>query len=115
MARLEEITRGASIQGILPEALVTVIAVKCIGTVAIEVTYKDSTGRLGNELLYRDREPPLEVVRARNWFSETLLATHLVDGERPEVRHVRQSLHREPDFAAASVDYAVDEHLEQGE
>src|SRR5438309_2293300 len=68
MARLEEITRGASIQGILPEGLVTVIAVKWIGTVAIEVTYKDSAGRLGNELLYRDREPTLEVAEAgRPW------------------------------------------------
>jgi len=27
-----------------------------------ELTYKDAAGRLGNELLYRDREPTLEVV-----------------------------------------------------
>ena len=61
MARLENITRGSSIRGILPEGLVTVLDVKWLGTVAVEVTYKDSSGRLGNELIYRDREPTLEV------------------------------------------------------
>lgn len=47
-----------------PEGLVTISDVRWIGTVAIEVTYKDSNGRLGNELLYRDREPTLEIVEA---------------------------------------------------
>ena len=51
----------ALVKGILPEGLVTIIDVKWIGTVAIEVTHKDSAGRLGSELLYRDREPTLEI------------------------------------------------------
>ena len=68
MTRLEDITRGCSIRGILPEGLATVLDVKWLGTVAIEVTYKDSAGRLGNELLYRDREPTLEIAEAgRPW------------------------------------------------
>src|SRR5438552_3382052 len=68
MTTLEEITRGTAVRGILPEGLVTIGDVRWIGTVAIEVTYKDSAGRLGNELLYRDREPTLEVVEAgRPW------------------------------------------------
>ena len=68
MTRLEDITRGCSIRGILPEGLATVLDVKWLGTVAIEVTFKDSAGRLGNELLYRDREPTLEVAEAgRPW------------------------------------------------
>jgi superfamily II DNA or RNA helicase len=68
MAKLEDITKAASIQGILPNGLVTVVDVKWIGSVAIEVTYKDSNGRLGSELLYRDREPTLEVATAgRPW------------------------------------------------
>jgi hypothetical protein len=57
MARLEELTKGASVKGILPDSLVTVIDVKWIGTVAVELTYKDAAGNLGNELLYRNREP----------------------------------------------------------
>jgi hypothetical protein len=64
MARLEDITRGGSIRGILPDGLVSVLDVKWLGAVAIEVTYKDAAGRLANELLYRDREPTLEVVTA---------------------------------------------------
>jgi superfamily II DNA or RNA helicase len=68
VAQLEELTRGTAVRGILPDGLVTVVAVKWIGTVAIEVTYKDAAGRLGSELLYRDREPTLEIADAgRPW------------------------------------------------
>lgn len=68
MAKLEEITRGSSVKGILPEGMVTVVDVKWIGTVAIEVTYKSSQGKLGSELLYRDREATIEVAEAgRPW------------------------------------------------
>jgi superfamily II DNA or RNA helicase len=68
MARLEDLTRGASVKGILPDSLVTVVDVKWIGTVAVELTYKAPSGALGNELLYRDREPMLEIaVEGRPW------------------------------------------------
>ena len=68
MAQLEDLTKGTSVSGVLPDGLVTVVDVKWIGTVAVELTYKDASGRLGNELLYRDREPTLEVVTAgRPW------------------------------------------------
>ena len=56
MARLEELKRGATVKGILPDAFITVIDVSWIGSVAIELTYKDSKGKLANELIYRDRE-----------------------------------------------------------
>jgi hypothetical protein len=61
MAHLAQLTRGATVPGILPDGLVTIIDVKWIGTVAVEATYKDAAGRLGSELLYRDREPSLEI------------------------------------------------------
>lgn len=64
MTTLESIVRGSTVRGILPDGLVIVSDVRWIGTVAIEVTYKDTAGRLGNELLYRDREPTLEVVES---------------------------------------------------
>ena len=68
MARLEELTRGASVKGILADGLVTVVDVKWIGTLAVELTYKDSAGQLDSELLYRDREPTLEIADAgRPW------------------------------------------------
>jgi hypothetical protein len=41
MTKLEHITRGSSVRGILPEELATVLNVKWLGNVAIEVTYKE--------------------------------------------------------------------------
>jgi len=64
MARLEELTRGARVKGILPDAVVTVVDVRWIGSVAVELTYKKPDGSVGNQLLYRDAEPSLEIVFA---------------------------------------------------
>src|SRR6266536_841362 len=61
MAQLEQLTRGTVVKGILPDALVTVVDVQWHGDVAITLTYRDVAGRLGNEILYRDREPSLEI------------------------------------------------------
>src|SRR6266566_3557532 len=61
MARLEQLTRGATVKGILPDALITVVDVQWHGDVAITLTYRDVAGHLGNEILYRDREPCLEI------------------------------------------------------
>jgi len=68
MAGLEEIQPGALVKGILPDCLVTIVAIKPHGSDVVEVTYKDPTGRLGGELLFRDREQTLEVITAgRAW------------------------------------------------
>ncbi len=68
MARLEELTKGASVKGVLPDGLVSVVDVKWHGSNVVELTYKDSAGRLGSELIYRDREPTIEVASAgRPW------------------------------------------------
>ncbi|GIW42731.1 MAG: RNA helicase [Candidatus Binatia bacterium] len=62
MARLEELERGVAVRGILPDRLVTVVDVKWYGNSVVQITYKDAEGRLGSELIYRDREATLEVV-----------------------------------------------------
>src|SRR5215210_795177 len=68
MARLEDLTRGAAVQGVLADGLVTVVDVQWYGSDAVELTYKDAAGRTGSELLYRDREPTLEIAtRGRPW------------------------------------------------
>ncbi len=68
MARLEDLTRGAVVQGVLPDALVTVVDMAWYGSAAVELTYKDSRGALGHELLYRDREPSLAIAEVgRPW------------------------------------------------
>ncbi len=64
MAHLEDLIRGAALKGILPEELVTVVDVKWHGSAVVELTYKDASGRLGSELLYRDREPTIEIAAA---------------------------------------------------
>ncbi|MEW6187382.1 MAG: helicase-related protein [Thermodesulfobacteriota bacterium] len=68
MARLEELLPNASIRGLLPDRLVTVINVQWFGSEALELTYKDPSGRVDNVLLYRHDEPDLEVVEiGRPW------------------------------------------------
>lgn len=68
MARLEDLTRGASLRGILPDGLVTIVDVNWYGSEAVELTYKDASGRPGVRLLYRDDEAALELVSAgRPW------------------------------------------------
>src|SRR5256885_8154182 len=68
MTKLETLTPGASVKGILPDALVTVISTQWFGSEALELTYKDPSGRVANQLLYRDDEPRLEVVEeGRPW------------------------------------------------
>ena len=64
MARLEDLTRDASVKGVLPDGLVTVVDIKWHGSAVAKLTYKDAAGRLGSELLCRDREPTLEIVAA---------------------------------------------------
>lgn len=66
--RLEELTKGSAVKGILPQQIVTVVDVKWFGSDALELTYKDPGGRLGNELLYRHNEDTLEIVtQERPW------------------------------------------------
>lgn len=66
--RLEDILRRATIRGILPTGLVTVVDVVWHGSDTVELTYKDAAGQLGNELLFRDKESTLEIVSAgRPW------------------------------------------------
>jgi len=68
LARLEDLKRGATVKGILPNEHVAVVDVKWFGSDVVELTYKDASGRLGNLLLYRDNEPTLEIVTTgRAW------------------------------------------------
>ncbi|MDH4100896.1 MAG: helicase-related protein, partial [Nitrospirota bacterium] len=62
MLKLEDLTPNTTIRGILPDSMVTVVAVQWFGSEALELTYKDTNGRVANEILYRHDEPRLEVV-----------------------------------------------------
>src|SRR5437773_2930778 len=68
MSKLEELQTNASLRGILPDALVTVVNVQWFGSEALELTYKDPSGRVANQLLYRHDEPSIEIVeQGRPW------------------------------------------------
>jgi superfamily II DNA or RNA helicase len=68
MSKLDELQPHAAVRGILPDCLVTVVGVQWFGSEALELTYKDPSGRVANQLLYRHDEPRLEVVeQGRPW------------------------------------------------
>lgn len=68
MARLEELTPGAAVRGILPDSIVTVVAADWFGANAIRLTYTDAAGKPGQQLLYRDNEPTIEIAQTgRPW------------------------------------------------
>lgn len=52
MLKLEELQPNAVVRGIQPDGVATIVNVKWFGTEAVELTYKDATGRLANQLLY---------------------------------------------------------------
>src|SRR5712691_2000849 len=68
MSKLEDLRPNASVQGILPNCLVSVVSTQWFGSEALELTYKDPGGKVANELLYRHDEPRIEVAaQGRPW------------------------------------------------
>ncbi|MEW6573756.1 MAG: hypothetical protein AB1374_09010 [Bacillota bacterium] len=64
MARLEDLTRGAMVKGILPDGPVTVVDVRWLGSVAVELTYKDAAGRVNKNACFERavcRQAPCEI------------------------------------------------------
>ena len=61
MSTLEDLVVGTKVKGIVGNEAVTLIAANWCGSNAVEVVYKDSNENLGNQILYRDREPELEL------------------------------------------------------
>lgn len=64
MTKLENITKGTYLNGVIPNQMVEVIDSIWHGTDVIEITFKDSLGNPNNEILYRDNESNLEIVTA---------------------------------------------------
>ncbi|MBX6168249.1 MAG: DEAD/DEAH box helicase, partial [Thermobispora bispora] len=62
--RLEELTPGAVVSGVVPGDDVSVVAVKWYGSNAVNLTYRMSTGRVEDQLLYRDHESRMTLRKA---------------------------------------------------
>jgi SNF2 family DNA or RNA helicase len=68
MTRLEDLQPQAAVRGILADSLVTIVNVQWFGSNALELTYKDTGGKVANTLLYREDESRIEVVeQGRPW------------------------------------------------
>ena len=66
--KLEDLTPGASVRGILPHAAVSVVSVEWHGPDALTLVYRDPGGKVADEILYRHDEPRLAIVaHGRPW------------------------------------------------
>src|SRR5256886_3566404 len=91
MSKLEDLQPQAAIRGILAESLVTVVNIQWFGSDALELTYKDSGGKVANTLLYRDDEARLEVVeQGRPWSfdGDGLLFRLVAEANRIRLAHL---------------------------
>ena len=68
MTTLDQIQPNAALRGILPDCAVTVVNVQWFGSEALELTYKDPSGKVANVLLYKHDEHRRDLVEAgRPW------------------------------------------------
>lgn len=61
--KLEELKPGLRIDGLIPAEVITVIAAQWHGTDALELTYKNSAGRLGQQVVFRKDQDKLSTAQ----------------------------------------------------
>jgi hypothetical protein len=144
MAKLEELTRGASVKGVLPNGLVTVIDIKWHGEAALELTYKHGAGKPGDvsaekcgddiesrvpgdgklqfiEVKGRTVEAETvtvsrnEILTALNKPEDFILAIAQIDGQDSRLHYLRRPFQQEPEFSVESINYKLDELLKRAE
>ncbi len=71
MARLEDLTPGARVTGVVAGQAVTVVQVQWHGNQAVTLTYRDDAGHVADQLVYRDDEAALAVDDAGRAWSFT--------------------------------------------
>jgi hypothetical protein len=66
MAKLEELSSGASVRGVAGDAIATIVNVNWYGSNCVDVVYKTSDGRVSNDnLAFRSSSPAVSgVLRA---------------------------------------------------
>ena len=62
MGRLEDLTKGARIDGVAPSGIVTVIDANWVGSDAVELTYEDADVNLWRDVVLRSNESDLPLV-----------------------------------------------------
>ncbi len=71
MVRLEDLTAGVKVNGILPNALITIVAAQWSGPDMLTIIYKNAEGELGQEVLARSQEADLSLVEKEQSWSFT--------------------------------------------
>jgi SNF2-related domain len=69
MARLEQLTPGASVRGLVPGTTVKVVQAEWFGDQAVKVTFEEQTGAVRNRLVYRNDEALLELAGSERAWS----------------------------------------------
>jgi SNF2 family DNA or RNA helicase len=64
IARLDELTKGALIGGVVADRAVTVVDVTWHGSEVLTLTYRTADGSVAERLIYREDEPSLTIVEA---------------------------------------------------
>ena len=73
MLKLEDVKKDARIRGIQADEIVRIVQVEPVGDAAITVYYKDSQGKLGEQMLFRSDESRLVLATAgRPWAFDAL-------------------------------------------
>src|SRR5688572_10769497 len=66
--RLEDLQPDATVSGVLPDAMISVVSVNWHGTDALTLVYRGPDGRVADEILYRSDEPRLDILQVgRPW------------------------------------------------
>ena len=85
--KLEDLTPGTSVRGILPHSAVTVVSVQWHGSEALTLVFRDGSGKVADELLYRHDEARLDVVeQGRPWSFDGDGATFRLAAEAHRIR-----------------------------
>lgn len=74
-SRLEELTPGASVGGLISGQVVTVVAVEWHGPTCVTLTYRTTDGRSDHQLVYRADGFPDDVTRIVDENATTLRFT----------------------------------------
>jgi superfamily II DNA or RNA helicase len=91
LARLEDLREGSTVRGLVADGTVTVVQTKWFGDSALELTYKDPAGRLNNEIIYRAKEPHLEIVidgKAWSFDADGALLRMASEAQRIRLAHL---------------------------
>lgn len=76
MAKLEELSSGSLVSGIIAGQPVTIVSTHWFGSAGMEVFYKTNQGTTGSQIVYRDDEPSLSILeKSLPWSFD-------VDGKR---------------------------------